>query len=655
MASIFLSYARDDHSAAKRTAAAVEAAGHSVWWDRHLKAGSRFSREIDAALRAADLVVVLWSHSSIESAWVQDEAGFGRDHGRLLPVLIDEVEPPLGFRQFQAMAISRSARKYDALLAAIAAKLGEPVFVPKRQRFRVSGSPAWRWGVAAFAVMAMLAALLVLFRDRQGGPSHVVAVIAAEGGGPRSQELARTIAADLGRFRAGPLGSLTVLGGKRSGSRNADYRVEAAVSQNGSNLRADVSLLSPKDSQILWTTSVDGPADRFVDLHQRAVAQLGDVLACAVDATTHSRKLSVDVMSLYLNGCGRMSDLNADAPDPETLSILRQVTERAPDFAPGWANLALIEVQSFPGTASPDRAALADAVTSHLARAKQLGPDLPATIATIAIFHPEDATKPAHALAVLDKGLEKHPDSALLHDLRSSYLRNVGRLNEGVSEAERALALNPLSPAIRDSYLSALAYSGRIDAAYVALREADAIWPGSTVLAQARYRLDLRYGDPKAALRSLRQRGAGDLRPVPMDTAWEAFLQARISPSPVNVEKALDAFRARYRRSPGDVPGYLQALGHFGRVDEAFEIVKNEVALDSITAGTETLFRPHMRAIRADPRFIALAAKLGLVQYWEKTDVWPDFCRESQLPYDCKKEAAKLTPEQRRLAKHIVG
>src|SRR5919202_840968 len=56
---------------------------------------------------AADVVVVLWSANSIESAWVRDEAAAGRDSGRLVPVTIDGTEPPLGFRQFQTIDLSR--------------------------------------------------------------------------------------------------------------------------------------------------------------------------------------------------------------------------------------------------------------------------------------------------------------------------------------------------------------------------------------------------------------------------------------------------------------------------------------------------------------------------------------------------------------------
>ena len=50
---------------------------------------------------------MLWSAQSVQSAWVRDEAAAGRDSGRLVPVMIDETDPPLGFRQFQSIDLSR--------------------------------------------------------------------------------------------------------------------------------------------------------------------------------------------------------------------------------------------------------------------------------------------------------------------------------------------------------------------------------------------------------------------------------------------------------------------------------------------------------------------------------------------------------------------
>ena len=79
MSRVFLSYAREDVDAAKRLADCITKAGHEVWWDRHIHGGSRFTNEIDRALRNAESVVVLWSGHSVESPWVQDEAAEGRD------------------------------------------------------------------------------------------------------------------------------------------------------------------------------------------------------------------------------------------------------------------------------------------------------------------------------------------------------------------------------------------------------------------------------------------------------------------------------------------------------------------------------------------------------------------------------------------------
>ena len=106
MASVFLSYVRDDADRTRGIVDALERAGHSVWWDQHIKAGAQYSKEIDRALKEADAIVVLWSERSVESAWVRDEATAGRDSGRLVPMSLDATDPPLGFRQYQTIDFS---------------------------------------------------------------------------------------------------------------------------------------------------------------------------------------------------------------------------------------------------------------------------------------------------------------------------------------------------------------------------------------------------------------------------------------------------------------------------------------------------------------------------------------------------------------------
>jgi tetratricopeptide (TPR) repeat protein len=155
MASLFLSYDHDDVARAMAIAAALEAEGHSVWSDRAIHGGAEFNNEIEKAVEESDAVVVLWSGNSVRSPWVRDEAGEGRDRGRLVPVLIDQVKPPMGFRQYQTVDLSgwnggrripRLPELVDAIDKVIRASpsdaTNEPVPGPARTETRRSGSPA---------------------------------------------------------------------------------------------------------------------------------------------------------------------------------------------------------------------------------------------------------------------------------------------------------------------------------------------------------------------------------------------------------------------------------------------------------------------------------------------------------------------------------
>src|ERR1700683_859042 len=102
MSDIFISYARQDRPRAEKIARALETQGWSVWWDWVIPTGRKFRRVIEEEIHKERCVVVLWSAPSVKSDWVIDEASEGKERGILLPVLIEKVRQPMGFRSTHA-------------------------------------------------------------------------------------------------------------------------------------------------------------------------------------------------------------------------------------------------------------------------------------------------------------------------------------------------------------------------------------------------------------------------------------------------------------------------------------------------------------------------------------------------------------------------
>ncbi|MBX3430498.1 MAG: toll/interleukin-1 receptor domain-containing protein [Hyphomonadaceae bacterium] len=128
MADIFISYASEDRNRVRPLAEALQQRGFNVWWDRSLAAGQDYTAIIEKELRDAKAVIVLWTQSSANSTFVRDEAGRARDEGRLVPVMLDNVQIPLGFGAFQAEDFTRwnggaNAPQMQLLVEVLSAKL----------------------------------------------------------------------------------------------------------------------------------------------------------------------------------------------------------------------------------------------------------------------------------------------------------------------------------------------------------------------------------------------------------------------------------------------------------------------------------------------------------------------------------------------------
>lgn len=101
MSDIFISYANEDRSRTQMLAESLETQGWSIFWDQAIRSGQTWRQVIEKELGEARCVIVLWTKYSIVSDYVPEEAENGRKRNILIPVKLEDVQPPLGFQSIQ--------------------------------------------------------------------------------------------------------------------------------------------------------------------------------------------------------------------------------------------------------------------------------------------------------------------------------------------------------------------------------------------------------------------------------------------------------------------------------------------------------------------------------------------------------------------------
>jgi tetratricopeptide (TPR) repeat protein len=642
MAKVFLSYDRDDTERARPVALALEKAGHAVWWDLHIRGGEQYTKVIDEALKAADAVVVLWSESSVESAWVRDEAAAGRDSGRLVPASLDDTVPPLGFRQYQTIDLSHwKGRGKPSVLSellgsieAVAGIVDEKAAAPTRATSLAPGRfslPKWAiMAIAAFAVIAV--AWLLVNKTRGSHGAYTVAVTASD---DAARPLARDLLVKLGRLQTAQSGSLRLSGPEAASTGKTDLIFEVANESGGSQSSASLLLMLGKDRSLLWSKDFEQPSGKMADLKQQLAYTAARVLRCAFEGLEYDgRPLKAQTFKTYLNGCSEIEETAAIDPSA-VIPIMRKVIADEPRFTPAWATLVLAQSQITEtaylerSSANEQRNELRKAITD----ARRVDPNLAeATIAEISLVPAYDFNK---NLELADRAEVQSPNNTVVFSARSNLLRRVGRMRESIADAQRAAQLDPLSPLTRNNYISALYYAGKFEAARQELATAEQLWPGTETVLDVKLRYHLRYGDPKEALKIVQAKG--------LEFSMERFLAARINPSPGNLTTLKEYMDNRLKT--GDLAGlsfYTQAAGEFGWESDLYDVLLKWPDPHDLGSVADIFFRPTMKKFRSDPRFMLIAKRSGLLDHWRTNGHWPDFCFEPDLSYDCKKEAAKL-------------
>jgi tetratricopeptide (TPR) repeat protein len=647
MPKLFLSYSRKDSAKARRLAEWLEREGHDVWRDDDdIGGGTSFSAEIEKALKDCGAVLVLWSKDSVQSAWVRDEAGVGRDAGKLIPLTLDGIEPPLGFRQFQAIDLSKwrghglptGAERIRSAIERVTAaspRASASNAAASRPRFRTSFH---RPVIIAAVIMAVVAVGAVLAWQEWSGEREIaIAVVPSPQSPDRAMaaDYANVAAADMAAFLPRRFDRATVTAPDDASGAASGYRMEISTESHGAAVNATLTL-SDTGHATLWSHNWSVADASGADLKAAVSAMASKAALCLTDARGGRSRLSQPALGLYLSGCTGLGDTELSNEDFDT--IFERITKLAPDFAPGWGYLALSRSWVAEGLKGSSQEAYASALQSAreaISRARSLDPN--GALAYDAEYHliSDDSFR---ALQVLQKGATADPGYGMIQMHLSDELLAVGRMEDSVEAAHRAVELEPGAPYARSQYITALVYSGEFSKARADIAQARKRWPTDPAIDGAEFAYQYRYGDPRIALELMSRSFSGysDADEEPN----REVIAARLDPTPAKIDQAIAALNGRWSRTPQGKNIVLLALGNFGRVDQVYQMLEDPKFQPFVA--TDALFRPDFKGVRADPRFMQVAAKLGLVRYWQQSGFWPDFCMTERLPYDCKTEAAKF-------------
>ncbi len=430
MAQVFISYARSDEAAARRVAKALKSDGFDVWGDADLPAHRAYSDVIESRLREACAVLVLWSKAAVQSQWVRAEADFARGEGKLVQARIDDAMPPMPFNQIQyadlkgwrGSAGQAGWRKLKDSVAELVSGEESPV--------REAAPPPRWWAqrrfqlAAAVGVLVLLAALWVVPRwlGADDGKRPVVAVLPFESLDKRDESLVAGIWEDT-RQAIGRNPQLLVLGpntaeeiaeqGGKVAGKLADYLVEASVRSVGDRVRVSANLVRTKDNSEVWSKNFDRRLDDVFALQSEIAGEIeGHIrgrLAERGGKMPENIATSGAVYALYNDARAKIRKRQM-ARYPEARKQLEQVVRADPNFAPGWATLAVIKRLAPEGGA-------ADSAAADAHRAIALAPNLAAGHAALGFV----LGKGPEAQSSLRRALQLDPnDIEALHWMANS-------------------------------------------------------------------------------------------------------------------------------------------------------------------------------------------------------------------------------------------
>ena len=636
---VFLSYSRADQTSARALVQALEQAGLQVWWDDQIEGGAAYAKAIETALQASDAVVVLWSQHALGSDWVLDEAAHGRDMKKLVPVTLDGSEPPLGFRQYQAIPLVFAHGRIDedslqAVLRAVLPLVGREA-VPRpvrpaaasrhdstRRRVIVGGGAlvlatgvgvlGWRrgwFGHGPSAVVGDSVAVLP-FDNLSGNPGktyfsdglseEVRATLA------RNQKLKVMAKASSDTFRDSKAGAEEI-----ARKLGVAFLLDGSVAWAGNAVRVTADLIDGSTGFSRWSHTFE----RRIDDVFAVQSEIATTVAAALDAqvtdpgtpkdqrAASGGTTNVQAFDTLLRGRALYETGSDESSERQALALFDAAIELDPDYAAAHASraAALTTLGNQYGEVA-QRVAMYDQAIVAARRAIVLAPAYANAYSILGFVLFQGRLDARAAREPFEKSNLLGQGEANVQGRWAQYCARTGRVNEAAEAMKRALSRDVLNALIYRAAGTVEYAARRFEASIPPLRQALQMNPKMS-------RAHAHIGDALINLGKLAQaREEYAVEPLAdFKLTGQAIVEHRDG-NHIAARKAMDTLVAEL----GDTVLYQQAqvLAQWGELETAMtRLLKARELGDSglIYARND----PFLDPLRKHPRMTALLEGMG--------------------------------------------
>lgn len=334
--------------------------------------------------------------------------------------------------------------------------------------------------------------------------------------------------------------------------------------------------------------------------------------------------------------------LGTAAAEKRSIALLDRAVAISPNNAYAWGLLALTRARADEHIASDSRDSPAGQVDAAAARALQLDRSNADAKAALAIAVPYYGDWLA-AERRFDAVLAQHPGHLITQDSRCFLLGAVGRMRDSARARLTFSSEASFDANLQFRFVYNLWFLNRIEDADRVASRAMQMWPGHPGVWFAKLWLLTGTGRLDRALVQIEDAAARPKLPLPMFETLRAGVRAAQSREPKEIEEASKLIMAGVQRSVAAVVNAMMLLNLMQAIDQAFDLASayylekgpimaamewrpgQPLVQDQRRRKTNMLFTPTAETMQRDPRFLPLMQEMGLVDYWDRRGIRPDF------------------------------